>query len=96
MNQEDPREPTKSKLGTFFVAALSLISFVVGLMAAVFGSQADVSPAESSTALICGIGLMLLGAMGAIAELHFRNRRISLIFLAFEAAAFVLLLSAGP
>jgi uncharacterized membrane protein len=81
---------------------LSLIfitGVLLGIPAAVFGSQSDVSPREQAAALISGIAMIIFGIVGFVATTRAasgKTLRVSIVCGAGELISFVLLLVFGP
>ena len=87
-----------TRIAKWFLTIVHGLAILVGVMAALFGSQADASPWESRSALILGGALLILGLAGVGTLLRFSTRvgfwSGSLIIA--EIIAFVLLLNFGP
>lgn len=82
-------------LTQIFIGVSILVAFI-GLMAAVFGWQSDVSQSESGFALTLGILLLVFGLVGAWLQLRHRNMRISMGCLLVQVLTFSVLLAYGP
>lgn len=91
-NQNEPR----ADLSSLFIYCTNFLVTLTGFMAAVFGSQADVSPSESRFVLICGICLVIAGVMGIWMQMIFRRVGVSISYLLAEVLLVALLLGTGP
>ena len=72
---------------------------VIGWMAALVGSQSDVSPREQSVALYCGLGMIAVGIIALLPTCYIRILRIRYAvvgLLLFQVVLFVVIVNMGP